>query len=561
MDAMTAAYDAIRSITEKIYGPDGAVPAADRLMALIERFEPPTRIVSERFSQADAVLITYGDSLVEEGCAPLQSLRRFANRYLKDSFSAIHLLPFYPFSSDDGFSVTDYYAVNPSVGTWQDIENLGQEFNLMVDYVLNHVSAQSRWFKRYLASEPGYRNLAIEVADQADLSLVTRPRALPLLTSVTKTSGRQVKVWTTFSEDQIDLNYQSIDVLVRMVEVLLFYVAKGARLIRMDAVAYLWKQIGTRCIHLPQTHDMVRLFRLILDQVSPEVIIITETNVPHQENISYFGNGCDEAQMVYNFSLPPLLLHAFEAGDARVLRQWARTLRSASKQTTFFNFTASHDGIGVRPAEGILSDRQIDQLAQLALRNGGRVSYKDNADGSQSPYELNLTYVDAMGADPNRFLGSQAISLALPGVPAVYIHSLLGSRNWLAGVEETGRARTINRQQLKLAPLLDALGNTAGFRAKIFSAYRRMLKVRRAQPAFHPTAGCHVPDLDNGIFGVRRSTPSQEIYALTNVTNRVLDLSLASSGVSPIMRDLLSDQSFSTDFIKLNPYQTLWLEG
>jgi sucrose phosphorylase len=558
---MAAVYDAIRSITDKIYGPDGAAAAAERIAALVERFETPGRMTAERFSQADAVLITYADSLVEEGRVPLQSLGRFACQYLKESFSAIHLLPFYPFSSDDGFSVIDYYAVNPAVGTWQDIDRLGQEFDLMVDYVLNHVSAQSRWFKRYLAGEPGYRDLAIEVPEKTDLSLVTRPRALPLLTTVTKTSGAQAQVWTTFSADQIDLNYQSLDVLTRMVEVLLFYVSKGARLIRMDAVAYLWKQLGTRCIHLPQTHDMVRLLRLILDHVSPGVIIITETNVPHKENISYFGNGSDEAQMVYNFSLSPLLLHAFEAGDAGVLHQWAQTLRTASKQTTFFNFTASHDGIGVRPAEGILSSRQIDQLAQLALRNGGRVSYKDNPDGSQSPYELNLTYVDAMGADPKKFLASQAIALTLPGVPAVYIHSLLGSRNWTAGVAETGRARTINRQPLKLEPLLEELDNTESFRARIFSEYCRMLKVRRAQPAFHPNAGFQVIDLDHRIMGVRRSTPSQEIYALTNVTNGELDLSLASLAAGPIMRDLLSRQSFSADSIHLKPYQSLWLEG
>ncbi|MGD9214960.1 MAG: sugar phosphorylase [Desulfobacteraceae bacterium] len=558
---MVDAYDEIRSITEKIYGAGDTAAAVERLAALIDRFKQPNRAISSRFSEADAVLISYGDTLVDDGCAPLQSLCEFACGYLKESFSAIHLLPFFPYSSDDGFSVIDYKTVNPAVGTWQDIERIGREFDLMVDYVLNHVSAKSQWFRRYLADEPGYRDLAIEVPAQTDLSMVTRPRSLALLTPVTKTSGEQVQVWTTFSDDQIDLNYQSVDVLTKMVEVLLFYIDKGARLIRMDAVAYLWKQIGTRCIHLPQTHDMVRLFRKILDQVAPEVIIITETNVPHDENVSYFGDGRDEAQMVYNFSLPPLLLYAFDAGDASVLSRWAQSLSTPSEHTTFFNFTASHDGIGVRPAEGILSAEQIDRLTQLALRNGGQVSYKDNSDGSQSPYELNLTYVDAMGADPYKYLASQAIAMTLPGVPAVYIHSLVGSRNWHAGVKMTGRARSINRQQLKLPRLLKELEDSGSFRAKIFSAYCHMLKVRRSQPAFHPNAGFEVLELDHRVFGVRRRVPSQEIYAVTNVGAGAVSLSLTALGVSPQLRDLLSNRLLSTDALRLNPYQTLWLEG
>ncbi len=558
---MATAYDDIRSITENIYGHKDGAAAAERLMAMVEGFAGRRRKVSGRFTEADAVLITYGDSMVDEVCTSLQSLHEFARHYLKESFSAIHLLPFFPFSSDDGFSVIDYKAVNPAVGTWRDIERLGQDFDLMVDYVLNPVSAQSHWFKHYLAKKHGYGDLAIEVPPQTDLSLVTRPRALPLLTPVVKTSGEQVLVWTTFSADQIDLNYQSLDVLTKMVDVLLFYVDKGARMVRMDAVAYLWKQIGTQCIHLPQTHDMVRLFRTILDHVAPEVIIITETNVPHQENVSYFGNGSDEAQLVYNFSLPPLLLHAFAAGDGKVLRQWAQTLSTPSEHTTFFNFTASHDGIGVRPTEGILTGEEIDHLAQLAQRNGGQVSYKDNPDGSQSPYELNVTYVDAMGADQQKFLASQAIAMTLPGIPAVYIHSLLGSRNWQAGVEMTGRARSINRQQLTRSEIVKTLSDKSSFRANIFYAYCHMLKVRRSQPAFHPNADFRVLDIDNRAFGVHRRSPSQEIYAVTNMGGGALELSLATVAAPQKMQDLLSNRTFSTDALRLKPYQTLWLAG
>lgn len=558
---MATAYDEMRSITEMIYGHDLGKLAFERVAELLENFEGSIHPALARFSQADTVLITYGDTIKGDEGSALRSLQTFAGQYLKDSFSAIHLLPFFPFSSDDGFSVIDYKAVNPSVGTWQDVERLGRDFNLMFDYVLNHISAKSIWFERYLADATGYQDLAIEVSPQTDLSMVTRPRTLPLLTPFTKSTGEQTHVWTTFSDDQIDLNYQSLDVLSKMVEILLFYVQKGARLIRMDAVAYLWKQIGTPCIHLPQTHGMVRLFRKVLDLVAPEALIITETNVPHPENVSYFGNGRDEAQMVYNFTLPPLLLHTFETGDVSKLNQWAQTLDTPSDQTTFFNFTASHDGIGVRPIEGILSPIQIDQLVQSAMGNGGHVSYKQNSDGSKSPYELNLTYVDAMGGDPHRFLASQAIALVLPGVPAVYIHSLLGSRNWFEGVEMTGRARTINRRQLTLPDLLESLGDDNSDRGMIFYPYCHMLTVRRGQSAFHPNADFTVLNLKQQVMGVQRANQEQTVYALTNVVGEEVSLSLTSLGVPPRMRDLLSDQIFGSESLRLKPYQTLWLEG
>lgn len=558
---MAKAYDEIRAITERIYGTERGMAAFERIDELLDCFEGSTLETANRFSQADTVLITYGDTIIGEGDSALRSLHTFAARFLKESFSAIHILPFFPFSSDDGFSVIDYKAVNPSVGTWQDVERIGKDFSMMFDFVLNHISAKSTWFQRYLANTPGYQDLAIEVSPHTDLSMVTRPRALPLLTPVKKTTGEQTLVWTTFSADQIDLNYTSLDVLIKMVEVLLFYIKMGGRLIRMDAVAYLWKQIGTSCIHLHETHDMVRLFRKVLDQVAPESVIITETNVPHPENISYFGNGYDEAQMVYNFTLPPLLLYTFETGDVSKLNDWAKALDTPSEQTTFFNFTASHDGIGVRPVEGILSSRQIDQLVQLAVSNGGQVSYKQNSDGTKSPYELNITYLDAMGGNPDKFLASQAIAMILPGVPAVYIHSLLGSRNWYEGVEMTGRARTINRRQIGLSALLEDLGDANSSRAEIFYPYCRMLTVRRQQPAFHPNADFDILHLTQQVMGVRRANQHQKIYALTNVVGEDVSLSLASLGIPSQMRDLLSDQVYNSDRLQLKPYQSLWLEG
>ena len=453
------------------------------------------------------------------------------------------------------------------LGTWEDIQAIGGEFKLMADLVANHVSAQSRWFQDYLAEKNGFRDLAIEVDPATDLSGVTRPRALPLLTAFTKRSGRLVHLWTTFSADQIDLNYQSLDVLEIMVRTLLLYVSQGAQIIRLDAIAYLWKQIGTPCIHLPQTHDMVRLFRRILDRVAPQVLLVTETNVPHDENISYFGNGSDEAQMVYNFTLPPLLLYSLTTGSTRVFSDWAQTLVSPSARTTFFNFSASHDGIGVRPLEGILPASEIAGLADRIRENDGLISEKRNPDGSISPYELNITYLDALkdpaiSKDPfhiPRFLASQAVVLALPGVPGIYIHSLLGSRNWSGGVRMTGRARTINRERLSVDAVCAQLSDPRSIRAQVFHPYLHMIRTRIRQPAFHPSAGMEILPLDDRIFGVRRFCPDQTLYALTNFSTDTLTVCLPGEDAHSMVTDLLDGKRFKAGAIPIAAYETVWL--
>jgi sucrose phosphorylase len=349
-----------------------------------------------------------------------------------------------------------------------------------------------------------------------------------------------------------------------MVEVLLFYVQNGAMILRQDAIAYLWKEIGTSCIHLAQTHDMVKLFRAILDIVAPDVMIITETNVPHDENISYFGNGRDEAQMVYNFTLPPLLFYSFVNENCKVLTEWAAGLQLESPSNTFFNFTASHDGIGVRPLEGILPSRELDKLIDVVKANDGQVSYKRNPDGSDSPYELNVTYVDAILAsrdsdNAHRFLAAQAIQYALPGVPATYIHSILGSRNWIAGVNQTGRARTINREQLQVDQVLSELNDPASFRSRIFYPYLDLMKVRRSQKAFHPNAGFEILEIDPQVFAIKRYCEDQTIYALTNISSTETTVSLAGIEISNRMTNLFTAEKIDSKSLTLKPYQYAWL--
>ena len=555
----------VKEILVGIYGEEKADRAFDRILSLIEKFPHKKSTKEGYFSQEDVVLITYGDTLLgNEGDAPLKTFHSFARQYLKEAVSTVHFLPFFPYSSDDGFSVMDFFSINPELGSWEEVEAIGNDFHLMFDYVLNHFSSKSRWFENYLKGKDGYEDFAIEVDPSTDLSMVTRPRSLPLLTPYEKKGGETVHAWTTFSADQIDFNFKSLNVLEKIIEVLLFYVEKGATVLRMDAIAYLWKEIGTTCIHLGRTHDMVKLFRKIFDIVAPEVMIITETNVPHDENISYFGNGLDEAQMVYNFTLPPLLFYSLAKEDTTVLSKWAKGLHLESENTTFFNFTASHDGIGVRPLEGILPPSEIDWLAQIVQANEGQVSYKHNPDGTDSPYELNITYVDAILADrqsnrAEKFLASQAVQYSLPGVPATYIHSLLGSRNWVGGVKQTQRARTINREKLHIDTVISELKDPESFRAKVFFPYLHLIKTRKQQSAFHPNAGFEILDIDPRIFAIKRKSEDQTLLALTNISSQTVQLSLSDYTSEGQLKDLLSGEEFNTASIELAPYRYIWL--
>jgi glycosidase len=534
-----------------IYGSDLAAHIEPRLRNLIERHCHKIQIPAETsLTEHDVFLITYADQIRQQGEKPLETLGKFYKAHLNRLVSGIHILPFFPWSSDDGFSIMDYRAVDPSLGSWQDVQLIGDSFRLMVDGVINHTSVQGDWFQAFLRDELPYRNYFLTVEAEPDLSEVVRPRALPLLTEFHTVSGKR-RVWTTFSTDQADLDYHNPDVLLEILDILLVYIERGAQFIRLDAIAYLWKELGTTCIHLPQTHAIVQLLRAILDEIAPHVYLITETNVPHLENISYFGNGYNEAQLVYNFALPPLVLHTFRTGDSSVLSEWSHKLDPPSERTSFFNFLASHDGIGLNPARGILSPPEIDALVNQTMAHNGIISYKQNSDGTQSPYELNINYFDAL-SDPNsdeplamqidRFMAAQAIMLSLRGIPGIYFHSLFGSRNWHAGVQATHRNRSINRQKLQLNRLERELADPSSLRSQVFNRYRHLLSQRASTPAFHPNADQLILDVGSDIFGLLRNSPGglQQMLFLQNVTSQLQEVSL-------------HKKSFT-----LAPYQSIW---
>ncbi|MBI2927487.1 MAG: DUF3459 domain-containing protein [Verrucomicrobia bacterium] len=556
-----------------LYGERGGGACWARLARRLQVFRDscPPPPVTRPLSQRDALLITYADQIREPGVPPLRTLAEFAEAHLHDVVSGIHLLPFYPWSSDDGFSVKDYSAVAPEYGSWEDIERLGQKFDLMFDAVLNHMSAQSEWFHKFLASDPAFRDFFVTVEGQPDLSQVVRPRALPLLAEFPPAAGPR-RVWTTFSADQVDLNFKNPDVLLAATEALLFYASQGARFIRLDAIAYLWKEIGTLCIHLPQTHRVIQLWRAVLDEVAPHVQLITETNVPHADNLSYFGDGTNEAQLVYNFALPPLVLHTLATGNAEKLTRWAQSLALPSHRVTFFNFLASHDGIGLNPARGILSDAEIDALVQRTLVHGGFISYKSNPDGAAIPYEMNINYLDAL-SDPatrepvelaaRKFLTAQAIMLCLQGAPGIYFHSLFGSRGDRASGAASGINRRINRAKLDRSRLDAELADPSSLRARVFQGYRELLRVRHEHAAFAPAAPQRVLDLDPRVFAVVRESAdgADRVLCLHNVSAEEVQCPLAQFGTAA-SRVLLTGECPSPaagPAMQLLPHATVWL--
>ena len=555
----------IKKLINHIYGESFSDAHLDVLLSKLE--QAAIDITEKRKSgwdEKDVVLITYADQFSAKGEKALPVFTRFYNEWLARTFSHVHLLPFYPWSSDDGFSVIDYHSVAPETGSWQDVAELKQSASLMFDFVCNHMSAKSEWFANYLAQKPGFDDFFISVDPEIDLSAVTRPRALPLLTPFKLHDGSVRHLWTTFSDDQIDLNFASPQVLIAMVDVLLHYLAEGARYIRLDAVGFMWKIPGTSCIHLEQTHCLIQLFRAITDAVAPGTVIITETNVPHKDNISYFGDGENEAQMVYQFSLPPLVLHAVHRQDVKALCQWAGSLALPSTKTTWFNFLSSHDGIGLNPLRGILPESEILSLVEKLQQEGALVNWKNNPDGTRSPYETNVTYLDALSSQDSpdderiaRFILAHAVLLSFAGLPAVYIQSILGSRNDYEGVERLGYNRAINRKKYTAGQVDLELNNKQSIRHKIYSRLSEFIAIRRGERAFHPDAQAMFESLDEQILKIVRVADNGErITALFNFSHNVHTVyEKVLSGV-----ELLSGQAIDGTELTLNPWQVMWIK-
>lgn len=566
----------VRPFLERLYDAAIVDDVTHRLYVLFQ--EHVSVAVEEdlnKWSNNNILLITYGDSITQAGEKPLKTLGTFLKEHLDDVITGVHILPFFPYSSDDGFAVIDYLQVNPKLGSWSDIKQISEDFNLMFDLVINHVSSQHAWFQQFQRGEkPGCDYfITIDPTDPTiDVSQVVRPRSSQLLAKVDTVNGER-HVWATFSPDQVDVNFANPDVLVEFFKIILFYVQAGARYIRLDAVGFLWKKLGTPCIHLVETHMAIRLMRELLQMIDPGIAIITETNVPNRENLSYFGNR-NEAHMIYNFSLPPLVLNALMQGRSDHLKTWMMSMPPAPVGCAYFNFTASHDGIGLRPTEGLLDEKEYVELLATMRKFGGRISMRSKPDGSESPYEINISLFDAMkgtvtGEDEwqiQRFLCSQTIMMSVEGIPAFYIHSLLATPNFTEGVEQTGINRTINRYKWNYEDLEQKLSDPTTPQAIVLKELSRLIKIRRQQGAFHPNATQYTLHPGNpALFAFWRQSMSrdQSIFSVHNLSDQVQELRLSDLNLVCVdpWCDLISGECFDDIYavIYLQPYQSMWI--
>jgi sucrose phosphorylase len=525
------------------------------------------------WDEKDIVTITYGDSIKKENEIPLDTLHVFLSSYLGDVINAVHILPFYPFSSDDGFSVINYCEVNQSLGDWENISRIAKDFKLMADLVINHCSSRSLWFDNFKQRKDPGQDYFIECDPEADLSLVVRPRTSPLLRNTDTLDGEKY-VWCTFSHDQLDLNFQNPKVLLEFIKIIKLYLDYGVQLFRLDAVAFLWKKIGTPCINLNETHDVIRLLRLLIEHENKDAIIITETNIPNRENLSYFGNA-NEAHMIYNFTLPPLVLYTMMTGKSDLLKQWLMSMPPAQNGTTYFNFIASHDGIGLRPVEGILSEDEVDDLAALMKDFGGDVSSRTLSDGQHRPYELNISLIDAMkgtfkGEDEyqsQRFICAHAIMLALEGMPAFYIHSLFATPNDQQKFEMTSNKRSINRHNWDFNELVEVLEDEGSLHHQVFTRLKDIISIRKKQAAFHPNATQFTLHFDTSLFAFWRQSQgrTQSIFCIYNITDEVRRFTLKEVNLIELeeWRDLISGHRYHDPWeeVVLEPYEFVWISN
>jgi sucrose phosphorylase len=528
---------------------------------------------SNHWSEQDVILITYGDSIIEADQAPLKTLKSFLDSTIGNTINSVHILPFFPYSSDDGFSVIDYSSVNESLGTWQDIEQISKSYRLMSDLVINHCSSRSAWFDNFIKGEGQGSDFFFTALPDDNLSEVVRPRTSPLLKEVETGKGKKF-VWCTFSHDQVDFDFRNPQVLKAFTSIIKQYLDAGVKIFRLDAIAFLWKIVGTTSINLSQTHEVVRLLRTLIESAEPTAVIITETNIPNTQNLTYFGNA-NEAHGIYNFSLPPLLINTLLTGNCLYLKRWLMSMPPSQDGTMYFNFIASHDGIGLRPAEGLLSENELDNLVQTVQGFGGKISWRTTDTGEQKAYEMNIALYDALQGTVNgkdawnfeRFICAHAVMFALEGIPGIYIHSMLGTQNDYQKLANTHHNRSINRRRWHVDALEEALADKDLHHAKVLSTLKYLLDIRIKQSAFHPNATQFTLHLGLQLFGFWRQSKDrkQSIFCVSNISDQpvVLPLSELNLIITESWVELITHEEITelTQEMTLAPYQTVWLSN
>ena len=542
----------------------------DQIIQIIKKFNQNNSKKKLTISEKTSLVICYGDNINSNQKSSIQVFQNFFKKNLKKYFNAIHFLPFYPSSSDSGFAVKDHYKIEKRIGSWSDIKKISKSSHVMADIVINHSSARGLWFKNFLKKKRPGKDYFLTVNSKFNTSKVVRPRDHKLLKKI-DIFGKSDFLWRTFSADQIDLDFKNPSVLLRFIKIMVHLVSNGVTIFRLDAIAYLWKKNGTNCINLKQTHEIVKLLRLISNLLNVETIIITETNLPEKENLSYFGKN-DEANWIYNFSLPPLLIHAFLFENSSYLNKWSKKLPNAKFQNSYLNFIASHDGIGMRPTEGILNERSLNNFLKRLKKNGSKFSYRKVQNKSKKVYEANITVFDALkksDTDPNgkffleRYIAAHAIMISFEGVPAIYFNSLFGKSNDEAKYVITGNNRDINRYKWNYENITKNLKDKNSKQSIFYQNLGKLLEIKRKQKAFHPNAKRLNINLGSKIFCYERISldKKQTIICITNLSTKLQYIKINKNLIK--YRDLLGRKIFFTldKKIKLDPCQTIWLSN
>ena len=544
---------------------------SEEIFKIINKFNKTHLKKRIKISEKTSVVICYGDSLIENNQKKLLKVfQNFYKKKLNKYFNTVHYLPFYPSSSDSGFAVKDHYKIDQRLGSWSDINNFSKKNSIMADIVINHASARGLWFKNFLKDKSPGKNYFLTVDKKFNTSKVVRPRDHKLLKKI-DIFKKNDYLWRTFSPDQIDLNFKNPSVLLRFIKIMINLISHGVTIFRLDAIAYLWKQSGTKSINLKQTHEIIKLLRLICNLLNVSSIIVTETNLPEKENISYFGRH-DEANWIYNFSLPPLLMHAFLFENSSALNKWSNKLLSTKLGNNYLNFIASHDGIGMRPVEGILSKNSIQNLLKRFKKNGSKFSFRKIQNKTKKVYEANITVFNALQKSDNdpkgkyffeRYISAHAIMISFEGIPAVYFNSLFGTSNDEAKFIISGNNRDVNRYRWNNTNLLNKLKNNKSKQYIFYKNITDLLEIRRKQSAFHPNASRKTINLGPKIFCFKRVSldKKQTIICITNLSSEIkqttFNINLSN------WRDLinLNFKFKKTKILELQPFQTLWLSN
>lgn len=527
----------------KLYPHHDPITLFESCTSTLGPYQPPNK--KSRWSEKDAILICYPDQVVSEHEKPLATLKSVLSEF-GETFSLVHILPFFPSSSDGGFAVIDHLEVAPELGSWEDIESIVTDRGIMADLVLNHVSSKHRWMQEFRRnSGPGSRCLKTALPDE-DLSMVVRPRTSELLVECATDAGLKY-LWCTFGPDQIDVDWAEPEVLIEMLRAVERLLDAGIRWIRLDAVAYTHKVVGTKCVHLEETHELVRLLRDLLEWCCPDAVLVTETNVPHEENLSYLRDG-KQAHAAYNFTLAPLLTFSLLLGTSRQLVRWLREAESPPPNATLINFLGSHDGIGLRPVEDILDKADFRALVEAATQAGG--TWSGHASGEETqPYEMNVAPASLFGMD--RLLTGHTLLASLRGVPAYYFPAVEGELNNLDDVENEGHNRAINRPKRTVTSRNQLLDDV---RISSRDELLRRLTLRGKISAFHPDAQQRVLDLESPLLGLVRG--DEESAPVTVIANLGFEAAVYSFDEPHF--DLLSERTLHGD-VPVAPAEILWL--